>query len=52
MKARKIPEGEALPDPDDVLRVMLQTPPRPHSGAPPEKSKRRPTPASKKKAAK
>ncbi|HEU5400876.1 MAG TPA: hypothetical protein VFU86_05940 [Terriglobales bacterium] len=32
MIARKAPEPNAkLPDPDDVLRVMLNTPPQPHT---------------------
>ncbi len=27
------------PNPDDVLRIMLNTPPHPHSGAPPRPKK-------------
>jgi hypothetical protein len=49
MTVRKQPEPDApLPDPDDVLRVMLNTPPRPHTGgAPPAKRKQRAAPTKK-----
>jgi len=30
----------ALPDPDDVLRVMLNTPPKPHPASPSAKRKK------------
>jgi hypothetical protein len=44
MPARKPSEPDTpLPDPDDILRVMLNTPPRPHTvSAPPAKRKQRP----------
>lgn len=42
MKAPKPAPAEQLPDPEDVLRVMLRTPPQPHvtRPAPPPKAKK------------